>query len=65
MEDNRGLATLSSASPEVDTSDGTALHSVARGDNLGAARVGSNQVPQELKVLSVGVVAVEVGQVGS
>lgn len=59
MEDNGGLGTLATATPDVNTSESTTLERVAKSHNLGLAREARLQVLQELEVISVAVIGGE------
>jgi hypothetical protein len=59
VEDNGGLGTLATATPDVNTSKSTTLERVAKSHNLGLAREARLQVLQELEVISVAVIGGE------
>lgn len=56
VEDDSRLGTLSSTSPDVDTSQGPTLERVSKGEDLRSARIGSLQVGEELNMIGVRVV---------
>jgi len=59
VHDDGRLGALASATPDMDTSQGSSLDRGAGSDNLGLASVSSLQVPEELDVVGVWVVCSE------
>ena len=53
------LGALASATPDVDTSQGSSLDRGADCDNLRLASVASLEIPEELDVVGIGVVCTE------
>ena len=65
VQNNSGLATLSTSSPEVNTGDNSTLNGSSAGDDLRTGRVGGNQISQEREMVRVCMVRVEVSEICS